>query len=108
MDNEETTTFDSEIKELVKNYGVDASDLDISLAIEVFRDIRNYPSSFDEETILSDLEKNKAKIAMAVIELDAKVGVEGQTAHSDNGINRTYGTTYIKAYENVVGYARIL
>lgn len=99
--------FIDEIKNMTIEYGVEATDLDVSLAIELFTDIRNYPSSYTIDMKLADMESNKSKIAMAVIELDAKNGVEGQTAHNENGTNRTYGEKYIKAYENVTGFANI-
>ena len=48
-----------------------------------------------------------AKIAMAVVEIDAKDGVEGQTAHSESGYNRTYSDC-IMAYKDVIGFANVL
>ena len=50
------------------------------------------------------MEKNKAKIAMAAIEIDAKDGAEGQVQMSENGISRTW-TDHITAYRDVIGFA---
>ena len=92
---EMTAEYDSEIK---------VSDLTVNLAIEAFETLRNYPGSWDEDKILADLEKNKAKIAMAAIEIDSKNGAENQTQMSENGISRTY-SEYLMAYKGVVGFA---
>ncbi len=92
------TKYDSEIK---------VSDLTVNLAIEAFETLRNYPGSWDEDKILADLEKNKAKIAMAVIEIDSKNGAEGQTQMSENGISRTY-SEYLMAYKGVIGFANCI
>ena len=92
------TEYDSEIK---------VSDLTVNLAIEAFETLRNYPGSWDEDKILADLEKNKAKIAMAAIEIDSKNGAEGQTQMSENGISRTY-SEYLIAYKGVIGFANCI
>ena len=80
---EETTNettmeeFIATIKALITEYGVSTSNLAVTLAIEQFENIRNYPASWDESKKLADMEKNKSKIAMAAIELDSKDGAEG-------------------------------
>lgn len=95
---EMTAEYDSEIK---------VSDLAVNLAIEAFKALRNYPGSWDEDKILADLEKNKAKIAMAAIEIDSKNGAENQLSHSENGISRTF-SEYLMAYKGVVGFANCI
>jgi len=46
---------------------------------------------------------------MAIAEIDAKEGIEGQTSHSENGISRTYGSIPMpKAYASVLQIARII
>ena len=99
--------FETSIRQLTTQYGADVSELSIALAIEAFRDVRNYPSGFDEATILSDMEKHSRKIAMAAVEIDSKDGTENQTGHSENGENRTYYQG-IMAYKNVVGFAKCI
>lgn len=94
----------AKIKILTTEYGVELSDLDILFAIEQFETIRNYPATWDEEKKIADMEKNKAKIAMAAIEIDAKDGAEGQIQMSENGISRTW-TDKISAYKDVIGFA---
>lgn len=92
------TEYDSEIK---------VSDLTVNLAIESFETLRNYPGSWNEDKILADLEKNKAKIAMAAIEIDSKGGAENQLSHSENGISRTFSDC-LMAYKGVIGFANCI
>ena len=98
--------FVEEIRNMIAEYDeeITVSDLVINLAIEAFKGLRNYPGSWDEDKILADLEKNKAKIAMAAIEIDSKNGAENQLSHSENGISRTF-SEYLMAYKGVVGFA---
>ena len=98
--------FITEIKEMITEYDaeISVSNLTVNLAIETFETLRNYPDSWDDEKKLADLDKNKAKIAMAAIEIDSKDGAESQLSHSENGISRTY-SEYLMAYKGVVGFA---
>lgn len=101
--------FITAVKEIITEYGITASDLSVMLAIETYRDLRNYPKYYTDEKILADMESNKNKIAMAAVEIDAKEGVEGQTSHNDNGTNRGYGTLPLpKAYATVVPFAKVI
>lgn len=99
--------FIEKIKSMTTEYGVTVSDLVITLAIEQFENIRNYPASWDEAKKLDDMEKNKAKIAMAAIEIDSKDGAENQLSHSENGISRSYYDG-IMAYKDVIGFANVI
>ena len=99
--------FIENIKSTTTEYGVTVSDLVISLAIEQFENIRNYPASWDETKKLADMEKNKAKIAMAAIEIDSKDGAENQLSHSENGISRSYYDG-IMAYKDIIGFANVI
>lgn len=101
--------FIEEIKKMITEYDeeIAVSDLVINLAIEAFKELRNYPGAWDEDKILTDLEKNKAKIAMAAIEIDSKNGAENQLSHSENGISRTF-SEYLMAYKGVVGFANCI
>lgn len=99
--------FISKIKSMTTEYGVETSDLVVTLAIEQFETLRNYPASWDEAKKLADMEKNKAKIAMAAIEIDSKDGAENQLSHSENGISRIYYDG-IMAYKDVIGFANVL
>ena len=101
--------FIAQIKIMVKDYAPDItiSSMVVSLAIESFETLRNYPSSCGEAKILADLEKNKAKIAMAAIEIDSKGGAENQLSHSENGITRTFSDC-LMAYKGVIGFANCI
>lgn len=98
--------FVEEIKKMITEYDeqITVSDLVINLAIEAFKELRNYPGAWNEDKILADLEKNKAKIAMAAIEIDSKGGAENQLSHSENGISRTFSDC-LMAYKGVIGFA---
>lgn len=96
--------FTDSIKSMATKYGADVSALSVGLAIEAFRDVRNYPASYDEEAVLSDMNANINKIAMAAVEIDSKDGQENQVSHSEYGITRTYSAG-IMAYRDVVGFA---
>ena len=87
--------FIEEIKAMTTEYGVEATSLVITLAIEKFRDLRNYPPSWTDEKILAD---------MPVVEIDSKSGAENQLSHSENGISRTF-SEYLMAYKGVIGFA---
>ena len=95
------------IKEMTTEYGLETSDLVVALAIEQFETIRNYPVSWSENRKLADMEKNKAKIAMATIEIDSKVGAENQLSHGENGISRNYYEG-IMAYKDLIGFVNVL
>lgn len=101
--------FITEIKEMITEYDaeISVSNLTVNLAIEAFETLRNYPDSWDNEKKLADLEKNKAKIAMAAIEIDSKNGAENQLSHLENGISRSY-SEYLMAYKGVVGFANCI
>ena len=99
--------FIAKIKSMTTEYGVETSDLVVALAIEQFEVIRNYPPSWDETKKHADMEKHKAKIAMAAIEIDSKDGAENQLSHSANGTSRSYSEG-IMAYKDVIGFANVL
>ena len=99
--------FIAKIKSMTTEYGVETSALVVDLSIEQFETIRNYPVSWDETKKLADMEKHKAKIAMAAIEIDSKDGAENQTAMSENGISRTYYNGSM-AYKDVIGFANVV
>lgn len=100
--------FIADVKSMTTEYlGYEANALVIQLAIEQFETIRNYPSSFDETKKLDDMEKHKAKIAMAAIEIDSKDGAENQLSHNENGTSRSYYDG-IMAYKDVIGFANVV
>lgn len=100
--------FKAEVQALIIEYGyTDVANLCVNLAIETYQGIRNYPDSFTEAEKILDMEKSISKIAMAAIEIDAKVGVENQTEHSESGITRKYSKNLL-AYATVIPFVRII
>lgn len=55
----------------------------------------HFPTHFTEERKVSDLNKVVNKMAMACVDVYAKVGAEGQIAHTENGVARQYESAWI-------------
>lgn len=55
----------------------------------------HFPTTFTEEKKVSVMEKYKTSLAMACVDVLAKAGAEGEKTHSENGIARTYSSSYI-------------
>lgn len=69
--------------------------------------IREYPESWDEESIVADL-GNYYSTIMKVAEYDFNMmGAEGELSHSENGVSRNYvdRNTYFK---NVYKFVKVL
>ena len=49
-------------------------------------------------------------MAMAVVDIFMKSGAEGETSHSENGINRAYENAYISnsVFNDVLPYVKVL
>lgn len=82
--------------DLIKELSLTESDDIISLQIKVknavreVRKRRNYPSSFSEDKISSDLENLYSNIHDLALYDFNQIGAEGQTSHSENGESRTW------------------
>lgn len=100
--------FASQVMTSATSYlGYAPKQLSVDLAIEIYSDIRKYPSDYTSDMILADQTSNLAKITMAVAEIDAKEGIEGQISHAENGMTRSYGDNpNPKAYTTIVQIAR--
>lgn len=55
----------------------------------------HFPAHFTEKNMVADLERGKNSLAMACIDIYSKVGAEGQSSHSENGISRSYDSSWI-------------
>ena len=83
--------------------------LAVDLALEIFYDLRSYPTTYTSTMIDTDVLKHKTKVAMAIVEIDSKEGIESQISHSDNGTNRSYGVLPTpKSYATVVPFCKII
>ena len=81
----------------------------VDFVIEQISQNCHFPSHFSESNIVSDLSKGKNALAMACVEIYAKVGAEGQITHSENGISRTYNSSWISPsiYNAFPNYVKI-
>ena len=86
------------------------SELLIDFVIEKYKEHRSYPPSFTDEKIENDMRNHMSTMAMAVVDILVESGAEGETSHSENGINRTYENAYISEsiFKNVFPYVNIL
>ena len=86
------------------------SELLIDFVIEKYKEHRSYPSSFTDEKIENDMRNHMSTMAMAVVDIFVKSGAEGETSHSENGINRIYENAYISEsiFKDVFPYVNIL
>ena len=100
-------------KEYVTETGETMTEFPLSIADFVIENISqncHFPSHFEEKNIVSDLSKGKNSLAMACVDVYAKAGAEGQKSHSENGISRTYDSSWISPsiYNTFPNYVRIL
>lgn len=77
---EEMLTFPSSIVDFVIEYSINEA---------------HFPSYFSEERIAEGLNRCVNAMAMACIEVYSRVGAEGERAHSENAITRTYDGAWI-------------
>lgn len=82
----------------------------VDFVIEHISQNCHFPSHFTEKNIVSDLSKGKNTLAMACVEIYGKVGGEGQKSHSENGVSRTYDSSWIShsIYNAFPNYVKIL
>ena len=55
---------------------------------------RRFPFGYDEETTVLPVAFDDLKVRIA-IDLFNKIGAEGQLSHSENGVQRTYESSWI-------------
>lgn len=81
----------------------------VDFVIEYATEHCHFPSNFTEAQIVTVLSKKKNALAMACNDIYAKVGAEGQTGHSENGISRSYDGSWIspKLLSGLPNYAKI-
>lgn len=105
----EPGTFEYRVAEKA-NFYLDEEEEVSSLAVEFviakFKDRINFPHSFTGEQISAIMESNIPTIAMAVVDLTAKAGGEGETSHTDSGTVRQYENAYLSLslFADIVPY----
>lgn len=60
-------------------------------AIREVKRARKYPSYYTDEQIQTDLYEYYSNIRNIALYDYNKIGAEGETSHSENGVNRSYG-----------------
>lgn len=70
----------------------------------------NFPSSYKDDAIVKALSKCESALAMACVDVYLKIGNEGQTQYSSNGIQRVFRSDWINAslLEQLPNYVGIL
>lgn len=79
---EEMNTFPQSIVDFVVEYAINES---------------HFPNDYEEEQIATRLNRCTNALAMACIEVYSRIGGEGERAHSENSISRTYDGAWISA-----------
>ena len=100
-------------KDYVTETGETMEEFPLSIVDFVIENISNnchFPSHFTDKNIVSELSKGKNTIAMACVDVYAKAGAEGQKSHSENGVSRTYDSSWISPsiYSSFPNYVTIL
>lgn len=63
--------------------------------IEKYKQHRNFSVSDTDEYMERDMRNHISTLAMAVVDLFAKCGAEGEKSHSEKNISRVYENAYI-------------
>ena len=109
--------MESLIKEITEDLKVElgfTEDSDINIlsskvknsANEIKRD-RNYPDTYSEEKIISDLRNYYSNIHDLALYDYNQIGAEGETSHSENSISRTWKNRS-ECKNGVVAFCKIL
>jgi len=69
----------------------------VNFVVEYAIKLCNFPKSFSEERKIGELSECKNALAMACVDVYLKIGTEGQSSYSSNGITRNYKSDWINA-----------
>lgn len=79
----------------------------VNNAVLEVKQARSYPTNMSETDIDTDLQ-NYANNIRLIAEYDyAKIGANGQQAHNENGVNRTW-IDRAKCFNGVFAYAKVI
>lgn len=84
-------TYLNETEETVETFPLSIVDSVIEYSINE----SHFPMDYTEDKIAARLDRCVNAMAMACIEVYSKVGAEGEKAHSENAISRTYFGAWI-------------
>ena len=84
-------TYLNETEETVETFPLSIVDFVIEYSINE----AHFPSYFSEERIAEELNRCVNSMAMACVEVYSRSGAEGEKAHSENAISRTYDGAWI-------------
>ena len=78
--------------------------------IEKFIQHRNYPSHYTQPRIEADLRNHQSTITMAIVDVFAHYGAEGETNHNEKNISRAYESAYISnsLFDDVLPFVKII
>ena len=84
-------TYLNEIEEDPDSFPLSIVDFVIEYAINE----SHFPMGYAEDKIAERLDRCASSLAMACIEVYSRTGAEGERAHSENAISRTYDGAWI-------------
>lgn len=96
--NELTTTVRSKALAYITENGETMTEFPLSIVdfvVEYAINESHFPTDYTNEQIATRLGRCVNAMAMACIEVYSRVGGEGEKAHSENAINRTYDGAWI-------------
>ena len=69
----------------------------VEFVVEYAINESHFPADYSSEQIATRLDRCSSALAMACVEVYARVGAEGEKAHSENGVSRTYDGAWISS-----------
>lgn len=79
---DEMLSFPLSIVEFVVEYAINES---------------HFPADYSEEKIAARLDRCCNALAMACVDVYARIGAEGEKAHNENGVSRTYDGAWVSS-----------
>ena len=82
----------------------------VSFVLEYAIGCCHFPSYFNTDKKVTVMNEFQNSLAMACVDVYAKAGAEGEKTHSENGISRTYSSSYIdsKLLSKLPNYVTVL
>lgn len=95
----------AELKISDANFNSDLLEAKVKNAIRDVVSARRYPSYYSEERILEDLWNHYSLIRRIALYDYNQVGIEGESNHTENGVQRAY-TDRNKLFRGIVSFSR--